>query len=307
MITITGANGFVGHHLSEACAKNGKDILGIGYGELAEDSKLRSWLKDYKAVNLIDRDDVQSQIDFSGVDTMFHLAGLAAVGPSFENPARYIADNTAMLINLAEKALKDKSKARFIVVSSGAVYDPNQKLPISESGKTISNSPYAISKVTTELFCEYYRSRGLDMVVVRPFNHIGPGQGPGFILPDLAAQAKGYEAKKRFDVGNIDTKRDYTDVRDVVQAYIALAESKSLSSSLYNVCSGKSHSGKEILDEICKNIGIESPKIEVDQSKVRPNDVMDIYGDNSKIKADTGWEAKIPLSQSVADFISAFN
>ncbi|HET7673032.1 MAG TPA: GDP-mannose 4,6-dehydratase [Candidatus Saccharimonadales bacterium] len=305
MIVITGANGFVGHHLSEACAQNGKDILGIGYGELAEDSKLKGWLKEYKAINLVDKDDVETQLDLSSAETVFHLAGLAAVGLSFEQPARYIADNTAMLINLAEKALKDGSKARFIVVSSGAVYDPNQKLPISEKGKTISNSPYAISKITTEMFCEYYRSRGLDMIIVRPFNHIGPGQGPGFLLPDLVAQAQKYDETGKFMVGNLDTRRDYTDVRDVVQAYMAIAQSKDLGAGLYNVCSGKSHAGKEILDEIIKNMALGSPKIEIDQSKIRPNDVMDIYGDNSQIKADTGWEPKIPLEKSVTDFIKS--
>lgn len=305
MIVITGANGFVGHHLSEACSQNGEDILGIGHAELVEHSKLNQWLKEYKTVDLTNKDATESAVDLSDVDTVFHLAGLAAVGPSFDNPAGYIAANPAMLINIAEKALKDKSKTRFVVVSSGAVYDLNQQLPITEDGETTNNSPYSISKITVELFCGYYRLRGLDMIIVRPFNHIGPGQGPGFLLPDLVNQAEKYQETGRFSVGTLDTKRDYTDVRDVVQAYIAIAKSKKLTSSLYNVCSGESRSGKTILEEICKTLDIDNPRIEVDKSKIRPNDVMDIYGDNSKIKADTGWMPKIFLSKSVADFIAS--
>ncbi len=305
MILVTGVNGFVGHHLAEACKNKGLDVCGTGYGALKPGSKLNKLMRQYWSIDLTDSDQVNRWLGFSKISAVIHLAGLAAVGPSFDQPAKYIANNTAMLINLAEKAIAQKSQARFIVVSSGAIYDPEQDLPVSEIGKLLPNSPYSVSKIATELLCDYYRSRGLDMVVVRPFNHIGPGQGPGFILPDLANQASQYSTTGRFNVGNLKTKRDYTDVRDVVQAYIALATANRLSHSVYNVCSGKSHSGEEILAKICEQSGINNPHIEVDQSKIRPNDIMDIRGDNTRLKTDTHWQPSITLSQSVTDYIAA--
>ncbi len=305
MVLISGVNGFVGHHLTKASVKYGQPVMGIGYGKLNTLSELHYLLSGYMSVDLTKAEQVNEHVDLNGVTAVIHLAGLAATGPSFDQPARYVADNTAMLINLAERARKDKSRARFIVISSGAIYDPKQRLPITENGKLLPNSPYAVSKIATELLCDYYRSRGLDMVVVRPFNHIGPGQGPGFILPDLVEQAQNYTDEGQFLVGNLQTKRDYTDVRDVVQAYMALATAKKLDHTVYNVCSGQSYAGETVLAEICKNYSLDNPKIEVDRSKIRPNDIMDLRGDNSRITADTGWTPEIPVEQSVQDFIAS--
>lgn len=302
MIAIFGVSGFVGHHLASLCATKDK-VHGFGHAPLPNGDPLEDLLEVYECVDLSDKEAVDQKVDFKDVKTVFHLAGLAAVGPSFEQPSRYISANTSMLINVAEKALAQASKARFIVISSGAIYDPSQDLPISEDGKLLSNSPYAVSKITTELLCDYYRLRGLDIVVARPFNHIGPGQGPGFILPDLTSQAKDYGSSHRFSVGNLETKRDYTDVRDVVGAYVALSEANDLKHAVYNVCSGQSYSGNYILDEICKNYSINQPVIELDQSKVRPSEIKDIRGDNSLIKQDTGWSPAISIEQSIEDFI----
>lgn len=305
MILITGVNGFVGSHLAEACYKIGKKISGIGYGKLDEASKLAGLLVKYQSVDMTNKEAVESTLKLDGVESVFHLASLAAVGPSFEQPSKYVADNTAMLINLAEMALRQKCKARIIVVSSGAIYDPNQSMPINETGKLLPNSPYAVSKIATELMCDYYRGRGLDIVVVRPFNHVGPGQMLGFILPDLVKQAQEYNKTGKFVVGNLKTKRDYTDVRDVVKAYIALSNTKNLKHFIYNICSGKSYSGEEILSLVCKNLGINNPKTEIDPAKTRPNDTMDVRGDGSRVNTDTGWAPRVPIAQSVKDFLDS--
>lgn len=304
MILITGVNGFVGQHLAQACSESGKKVVGVGYGELDKTSKLNNLLEKYITADLTKSDQAQA-IDFEGIETVFHLAGLAAVRPSFDNPAKYMSDNPAMLINIAEKALAQKNPARFIVISSGAIYDPSQPLPINENGKLLPNSPYAISKITTELMCDYYRSRGLDVIIARPFNHIGPGQMAGFILPDLALQAKAYKTTGKFMVGNLKTKRDYTDVRDVVKAYIALANAKKLNHSLYNVCSGQSQSGEFIFNQICEYFEINNALVEPDANKIRPGDIMDIRGDNSRLAGDTGWSPKIPIEQSIKDFLES--
>lgn len=303
MIYIFGVSGFVGHHLAKACS-NTDEVFGFGHAKLESADELNEVLKGYQAVDLASADEVNRNVNLTGVDTIFHLAGLAAVGPSYDQPARYISSNTTMFINLAEKALIEKSKARFIVISSGSIYNPNQPLPISEDGKLSATSPYSISKISTELLGEYYRSRGLDIVIARPFNHIGPGQGSGFILPDLVEQAKNYPSSGKFVVGNLKTKRDYTDVRDVVEAYSALAKAKTLKHLTYNICSGESYSGEMILAEICNNFSIENPTIEIDQKKLRPGDIEDIRGDNSRVLRDTSWSPRISIQQSVKDFIT---
>jgi GDP-4-dehydro-6-deoxy-D-mannose reductase len=194
-----------------------------------------------------------------------------------------------------------------LVISSGAIYNPKQDLPLSEDSKTLATSPYVISKLLTEDLCEYYSLLGLDIIVARPFNHIGPGQRTGFLVPDLVEQV-GLAIKDRTSVkvGNLKTKRDYTDVRDVVKAYEILATSNHLNHNLYNICSGKSTSGEEILQNIIKELEeTTNLVIEIDESKIRKNDAKDIYGDYSRLKTDTGWEPTIPLSKTIKDIVSS--
>ena len=128
-----------------------------------------------------------------------------------------------MTYNLLDHAKTSNMQGRAIVVSSGALYDPNQPLPISEESATSPTSPYAIGKLASEHVVDYFRNRGLDAVIARPFNHIGPGQKEGFILPDIYAQLSSVGSGGEIQVGNLNTRRDYTDVRDIVAGYKALA------------------------------------------------------------------------------------
>ncbi len=309
-ILITGVNGFVGHHLSRKLHELGHKVIGVGVDPTATD-KNKDFIDQYIQCDMTKSDDIKL-IDLNGVDGVIHLAGLANIGMSFDKPADFISTNTSMVVNLLQRALEQNSKATFVVISTGAVYDGNQPMPITEKDGVIShNSPYAISKLATEYLSDYFTSRGLRCVVTRPFNHVGPGQGPGFLVPDLAFQLqkiKSGEAEELV-VGNLDSKRDYTDARDVIDAYIALATSSTPpKETIYNVCSGTSRSGREILDMLVNAFGFDTPpKIRVDQAKLRPNDPMDVRGNSDRLRNEFNWQPTIPLEQTINDFVASLS
>lgn len=299
-ILITGINGFVGKHLTRELTENDISVIGIGREETV-DPEIGELLDSY-----IYQDIAQAWPEIeSPVDAVINLAGLAAVGPSFDHPQDYININSAIVTNMCEYYLKQDKKPRIISVISGAIYSPDQPMPLTEESAISLNSPYAVSKVLNEKQLAYYRGRGLSCIAARPFNHIGPGQLSGFLVPDLIEKLKTAEDSGSIEVGNLKTKRDYTDVRDVARAYRLLATTDSLNHDTYNVCSGESHSGEEILEKIKKQMGKENVATKVDQSKIRPNDPMDIYGSAEKLSQDTGWQPSVSLDQTITDTLTS--
>lgn len=296
-ITITGINGFVGHHLAHRLAQKNISVVGIGREPTVQPS-----LKDL-GIEYHPADLTKEWPPLKDIDAIIHLAGLAAVGPSFDNPQQYINLNSAMMTHMCEYFLTQDKKPRILSISSGAIYDPQQPLPITEQSNVGFTSPYAVSKILTENQCHYYHNRGLECIVVRPFNHIGPRQAPGFIVPDFFQRISEAKAGDIIKVGNITTKRDYTDVRDIADAYTRLALAPKLSHTLYNVCSGKSISGQEILDMIKTAMKKPDIKFEIDSSLVRPTDIMDIYGDSSRLREELGWQPTHTVEQAVNDFV----
>lgn len=296
-IAITGVNGFVGKHLARELAGHGISVIGIGQEDKVHNN-ISNLVEKYHQADLAKEWPLKSE-----VDTIIHLAGLAAVDPSFDRPQDYIDLNSAMITQMAEYYLRSGAVSpRFVVVSSGAIYSPDQDMPLTEDSETGVTSPYVVSKLLVENQCAYYRSRGLDYVVMRPFNHIGPGQMGGFLVPDMIEQLR--EAEDEILVGNIKTRRDYTDVRDVVAAYRMAATAPSLSHNTYNVSSGKSVSGSDIIDALKKLMGKEPVEVSVDEERIRPNDPKDIVGDSSRLHADTGWTPRIPLQQTLEDCVT---
>lgn len=305
-VLVTGVNGFVGHHLTKELRSAGVNVIGLGYDSEATQQN-QSLLESYISCNLTSMDDVR-KVSFEGVDAVIHLAGLANVGQSFAEPARFVGDNAAMAVHLMQHALEQKANTRFVVISSGAVYESKQPLPIGEGGVLSHGSPYSVSKLTVEMMCDYYRSRGLETIVMRPFNHFGPGQMPGFIIPDLTTKLKEFMATgKEIVVGDLSTGRDYTDVRDVAKAYILVATSDSApQQAVYNVCSGVSRKGSDLFAAIANALGLaETPTPTVDQALLRPNDAKDIFGDNSRIKNEFSWGPTISFEQTVRDTVAA--
>lgn len=303
-VIITGINGFVGEHVAREFKNHNLPVVGIGHHDTPSDN-VSPLLDQYVPCDMLDEQRLHSSLDFKNARAVIHLAGLATVGQSFEQPKRYMVDNGAMAINLLQSALDHNFKGRTIIVSTGALYDPHQPLPLSEGASTTANSPYAVGKLFVEDVAGYYRSRGLDVVVARPFNHIGPGQGPGFILPDMYGQLLEARATGKIRVGNINTKRDYTDVRDIARAYGVIALASSLQYGLYNICSGRSLSGKELLAALQRELMIDELSIEVDQSKIRPNDILEITGDSSRLQQELNWKPEIPIEQTIADYIAS--
>lgn len=301
-ITITGADGFVGRHLARAATAAGHQVIGIGHKPLA-DPTLDGILDESHVADLR-----EGWPDDALGDVVIHLAGRAAVGPSFDDPQGYICDNSAMVTSLGEAILKRPRDEwpRVVLASTGAVYDAaGEATPRTEQSPIRHASPYVVSKLLVESQLLYYRERGVDAVIVRPFNHIGPGQAGGFLVPDLTAALEALPADEPLLIGDLDTQRDYTDVRDVVAAYLLLAEAPTTSEVIYNVASGRSHPGLELLGYICEALGRPVPQLEIDERRIRATDARVIVGSADRLRGEFGWEPSIPIRRSVEEFVTS--
>ncbi len=302
MILVTGVNGFVGKHLVNEFANRDIEIIGVGRSEAEPHEDIKDQLKEYYQCDVANQGEVDA-LPLHDISCVINLAGLANVGASFDNPELYMRVNVGVLSVLGNSLLSANPSARMIAVSTGAVYDPLQPMPLTEESQTIQGgSPYSKSKLAMEEAAKELTGKGLDTIVVRPFNHIGPGQDTGFLVPDLVEKLKNVdEDDPAISVGNLETKRDYTDVRDIARAYADLALAESLEHRLYNVCSDISLSGKEILESLKKIMGIVSLKLEVDESKIRPADPAEITGSAQRLRSETGWEPKFSIEQTLTD------
>jgi GDP-4-dehydro-6-deoxy-D-mannose reductase len=298
-VLITGASGFAGGYLARACAAVGDSVLGVSRtGDTPAGEGRALDLRDGEATRATFRD--------AAPEVVYHLAALSSVGQSWEDPARTIQDNVASATNVLEALRLEAPRARVVWVSSCEVYGTSAQLPIEESAPMHPANPYAVSKAAGELLADVYAdAHGLDVVRVRPFNHTGPGQRPTFIVSSLAkqlAEAKVAGAQAlEIVTGNPDTRRDFTDVRDVARAYRLLAQGAL--DSIYNVSSGHSISAAEhvqLLAELAAPIELNH---EVDPSRIRSHEVMDLRGANARIKRATGWQPEIPFRQTMQDIV----
>ncbi|HEY5316814.1 MAG TPA: GDP-mannose 4,6-dehydratase [Solirubrobacteraceae bacterium] len=299
-VLITGASGFAGGHLAIACAAAGDDVIGFSRsGEIPAGEGRSVDLRDPAAT----RDAVRS----ARPDAVYHLAALSSVGRSWEDPAQTVTENTATAVNMLEAVRHEAPEARVVWVSSCEVYSAAQPLPIAEDGELGPATPYAVSKTSGELLARVYADAyGLEIIRVRPFNHAGPGQLPIFVLSSLARQAAQARRSRaevvRIVTGNPDTRRDFTDVRDVVRAYRLLAERGV--PRLYNVASGASVSTTDQMSILADLISPTRIDHVVDPALIRDNEVMDRRGSHERVSADTGWSPEIPLPQTLADTIA---
>lgn len=295
---VSGCNGFVGRHLVAELARAGHRVVGLGR-EAEPSPDIAATLADYQCVDL-----TRSWPAVDGVDGLVHLAGHSNVAESFDHPQRFIADNSAAVTHLGEHLLTLGAPPRALVISSGAVYDTSQPVPIPEEGRTFPSSPYVVSKLLVENQCTYYATRGAPLVTVRPFNHIGPGQQTGFLLPDLVRSAREARATgSPLVVGDLTKVRDYTDVRDVVRAYALLLQADLGSQRVFNVCSGRGHSGEDLLDLVKDALDLREVTTHVDGSRLRPTDPQRVVGDNGLLRRVTGWAPQIDLATSVGDLV----
>ncbi|MEX8033374.1 NAD-dependent epimerase/dehydratase family protein [Microbacterium sp. 20-116] len=299
-LAITGANGFVGPHVAQLAQRAGMRVWAAGR-EADPAERLAPFCDAYYGT------DLTGDWPFPvGVDAVVHLAGLAAVGRSFSEPQRYLEVNSSIMTVMCETLLARSEGARVIVVSSGAVYaPPSEGRSVDEAHAMAATSPYAVAKLLVETQAEYYSRRGVDTVVARPFNHIGPGQGPGFLIPDLTRKLRSAVPGEPLQTGNLSTARDYTDVRDVAAAYVTLASASVHEYATYNVGSGRSHTGAEMLEALASALDVPVPPTSIDTGLLRPGDVADVRGDASRLRDEFGWVPTIDWRSSITDYVGA--
>ena len=303
-ILVTGATGFAGSHLVEQLLDEGHKVFGLVHPTTGH----LPWPTDPQFVpiqgDLLDLGSLRLVFSRSRPNQVFHLAGQASPRASWLDPAGTIAVNTGGTANLLEAA-RETGRPRVLIVTSAHILAHNgaDNSPLTEATMAAPRDPYGISKLAAALLAPVYWQRyGLPVVEARPFNHIGPRQAPGFVVPDFASQVAAVklgleEAKIR--VGNLDVERDFTDVRDVARAYRALAERGAPGES-YLICSGEPTSIRWLLDTL---IELSDCRVEVivDPDRVRPSEHQRIVGSYAKINRATGWTPTISLRQSLQD------
>jgi GDP-4-dehydro-6-deoxy-D-mannose reductase len=264
---------------------------------------------EYMKADLTDRKKVDEVISFFKPDRIYHLAAQASVKYSWENPVETFQTNVFSGIYLLEALKKFCPDCKMLIVCTAEEYGEvknENAVAIREEFNINPSNPYAISKASLDFFASTYQKvNNLNIYISRSFNHIGPGQSENFVTSDFARQIAEIETGIRqpvMHVGNIDVYRDFLDVRDVVRAYECIIQ-KGRPGQAYNVCSGKKRKISEILDIL---IGLSTQKnisIKVDDIKLRPIDLKVIYGDNSKLKKETGWDSAIDINRSLADIL----
>lgn len=299
---IIGGAGFVGKYLAEYLTKE------CNYSVCStkmEQEVIEGASYDVVNLNLLKREEVDQVLSEQKPDYIFHLAAQSSVAVSWANPQLTVDVNIKGTLFLLD-ALKDmKYKGRVLLIGSGEEYgriEPDQ-VPIVEDTVLRPGNIYAATKGCQNMLGAIYaRAYNLDLIMVRAFNHVGPGQSPQFVVSDFCKQVVEVEKGLRepvIHVGNLKAKRDFTDVRDVVAAYECLIRQGGAGET-YNVGAGNAYSIQEILDEIIALSGQEI-QVEVEKERLRPVDVPIISADVTKIKKQTGWEQKISLKQTLQD------
>ena len=304
---ITGIAGFAGSHLADYLLTQGDiEVCGIslpadGTGNLAHIlERVRLHLAD-----LTEYGRTVSLLQAIKPNLIFHLAAQASVARSWEDPSHTLVNNTTIQLNLLQALIELGFDPRMLVVGSGDEYGLVQPedLPVHEDTPLRPLNPYAVSKVTQDyLALQYHLSHGLHIVRVRPFSHIGPRQGQGFVVPDFCSQIAAAEAGLQepvMRVGNLSAERDFTDVRDIVRGYyLALTEGRP--GQVYNLGSSHACSIQSILDRLLEMSRIPM-RVQIDPTRMRPVDIPVIVCDSGRFQRETGWEPRYPIADTLRE------
>ena len=306
---ITGVTGFAGSHLAEYLLSRNDLVI---FGTVRWRSTLDNILQIKDKLNLIECDvkdgsSVRDLMKEVKPDYIFHLAAQSFVLTSWHAPAETIGTNVLSTLNILEAAREIETNPVIQIVGTcdeyGMVYD--HELPVIEENPFRPLSPYAVSKVACDLLgYQYHKSYQLNIVRTRAFNHTGPRRGEVFATSNFARQIAEAEAGKRppvISVGNLDAKRDFTDVRDMVKAYW-LAVDKGIPGEVYVLASGKARAMSEVLDTLLKLTHI---KVEIrqDPDRMRPSDIPNLEGNSTKFRKLTGWQPEIPFEKTLKDLL----
>ncbi|MFC3813456.1 GDP-mannose 4,6-dehydratase [Lysobacter sp. GCM10012299] len=292
-LLVTGARGFVGQHVEAA-------VLAGAFGPTEFIAPPQSWeLRDPLQVA-----ELVAQVRPTAV---LHLAAQSFVPRSFEDPQETFDINLMGTLHLLTALKACSFQGRLVYVSSGDIYGrvPDAAMPVDERRIPEPRSPYAASKVAAEQLClQWHRSEGLDAVIARPFNHIGPGQDRRFVVPSLAWQIVEIAAGTRdpaIEAGDIDTSRDFTDVRDVVSAYAALF-SAGHAGQTYVIASGVERRIRDLLMRMCELSGV-APEVKQDPARLRPSEQRRMVADSARLRSDTGWTPRFSIDMTLRDIL----
>jgi GDP-4-dehydro-6-deoxy-D-mannose reductase len=300
---ITGATGFAGRHLLEHLLADDLPVHAWSNARgravdpaLASDRRI-----EWRAVDLLDRASVRSALDGTRPAVIYHCAGFADDHRAWQDPVRALRGNVVATHNLLESARGLALDARVVVPGSALIYRSSSEA-IAEDASIAPTSPYGVSKLAQEMIAA---ASPLPVMLARPFNHAGPRQGPWYVTSAFAKQLAEIEAgvsEPILRVGNLDARRDITDVRDTVRAYRALAE-HGQPHRPYNVCTGRAYRVRELLD-ILLSLARINVTIEVDPSRLRPSDNPVVRGNPARIIEETGWRPAIPIEQTLSDLLA---
>jgi len=303
-VLVTGATGFAGSHLLDLILNNGHEVVCLVHSEsshqpLKKHERLRA-----VSGNLLNFDLISRAIRDAKPDGIYHLAGQASPSVSWEDPAATLAINAGGTANLLESARRF-GRPRILIVTSADLYGAvaRESLPITEDVEPKPQHPYGVSKLAASYLSRLYNRRyDLPVIEARPFNHIGPRQSLGFVVPDFASQLASIKlgmSPPVLKAGNLDAHRDFTDVRDVARAYKLLIQGGE-PGELYLICSGQAVSIKQLLYEL---IDIAQVEVEIaqDDTRLRAAETPLIVGNSEKLTRATGWRPEISLRESLSD------
>lgn len=300
---IIGGAGFVGEYLAKHLAALGQEVF---VTKIPAQQTAPAGTAVYD-LDILEQDRILEVLQEIQPDAVFHLAAQSSVAVSWSNPQMTADINIKGSINLLEALRRYEKHPRVLLVGSGEEYGQIrlQETPVCEENPLRPGNLYAVTKACQNMVGRIYaQAYGMDLIMVRPFNHIGPNQSPVFVAADFCRQAAQIEIGKKepvIRVGNLSARRDFTDVRDVVRAYALLAE-KGLAGETYNIGSGHAVAIREILTMILEQSEAQI-RVEVDEKKLRPVDVPVMEADISKLQEATGWEPQIRLEQTVGDML----
>jgi GDP-4-dehydro-6-deoxy-D-mannose reductase len=303
-ILITGATGFVGRHLAEALsARRDADVFGVSRAsDWPADAKHLAERTRLQTVDLSDRIAFQRMLAEIKPDWIFHLAGYPHAGRSFKERDQAWIGNLDATRNLCEAVIAWGGWPRILYVSSGLIYGDGRGSLCDEDAPLRPASPYAASKAAADVAAyQYSCNPGLDIVRVRPLNHVGPGQTPDYAIPRFASQIAAIERGRQapvIETGDLSAVRDFTDVRDMVNAYVLLLE-KGRRGEAYNAASGAERRMRDVLERLLTLSGC-GAEVRSQQGS-RPADSTIARVDAGKLRRDTGWEPKIPFDQTLKD------
>ena len=302
---IIGAAGFVGKHLIKHLQENSDWTIFV--------TKLSHEHLDVKDIEIVDLDildytSVQDLLTNLNPDYIFHLAAQSSVSIAWNQPALTVDINIKGVINLLEAVRHSAGQPRVLLIGSGEEYGyvSPEDIPIKEETPLRPGNIYAGTKVAQGIMGQVYaKAYGLEIIIVRAFNHIGPGQSDTFVLPNFCKQIAMIETgliPPVIKVGNLEAQRDFADVQDIVRAYRLLAE-KGESGAIYNVGSGKAISIAELLNKLL-SLTKADISIEKDPSRMRPSDVPLIKANISKLSAQTGWKPEVQIEQTLSNILN---